>query len=99
MSKHYTEDVRAGGPTQIHPNNDTGGILWFDCNEVIAECGPEESHQLHLTRPLTDDEHDQFDNLLGGHGPCMYNDDGDRWWIDCGVCTCSAAAYLLSLRG
>lgn len=104
MSKHYTDDLTAGGPTQLHPNIDQGGILIFDCNEVIAGCAEDgESHQLHLSRVLTDEELGNF-TMLNNQQPDMEDEsesgraDGPGFiWLNTGAIKEEAKAYLLSL--
>jgi hypothetical protein len=104
---HYTEDLKAGGLTQLHPNIDQGGILIFDCNEVITECPEDgESHQLHIRRLLTDEEMHNFETLNGGSrfdmdedgpGQPMVVDYPGGYWINTGPLNEEARAYFLSL--
>jgi len=98
MSKHYTDDLHAGGATQLHPNIEQGGIVVFDCNEVIAECAENgESHQIHLNRHLTDAELNEIDRLSGNDGDYC-DDEPDSSFLNLGQINTALRVYLLSLR-
>lgn len=107
MARHYTDDLRAGGLTQMAPNDEEGGILIFDSNEVVADCVEDgESHQLHLRRPLTDEEHDQLSEFVDVDVDCFNEEDFHGqlvdqigiYWLNAGVVSAEARAYLLSLK-
>lgn len=104
MSKTYRDDLRAGGPTQLHPNVDQGGILIFDCNEVVGEVEEGgESHQLHISRALTDEELGNI-TMLNNQQP-DYEDESDNGraegpgiiWLTVGPLKEEARDYFLSL--
>jgi hypothetical protein len=99
MSKHYSEDIYAGSATQLHPIE--GGAFYFDCDEKIADCGPEENHQLHFNRFLSDEEIAMIDFLNGEDCFCNMEDfegEFDRCWLDCGPLSLQARAYIQALR-
>lgn len=91
---------------QLQSNSNEGGIIIFDIDEIEAEMQEDgESHQIHLIRPLSDDESAQLESLGFSHG---MDGDGDyldgepsddfRCWINGGAMPQAALDYLRSLR-
>jgi hypothetical protein len=91
---------------QLPSNIDQGGIIVFDCDNLELPEFHEESHQIHILRPLSDAEALELDRLnedeCGAY--CERNAiliDGKimaRAWIDCMALNDAARTYLLSLR-
>lgn len=92
--------------SQLASNADQGGIILCDIDEIEAECGEDgESHQIHLSRPLSDIEANSL-QALG----LSFDEDGDgdyidgapsedfRAWISCGALSLQARTYLAALR-
>ena len=93
-------DWNKGSKTQLLANECERGIIALYVDEKIAECGPDESHQLILVRPLTSREFEALDAIWADYDVDGNHSDGEweEMWLNCGPISPAARAYLLSLK-
>ncbi len=95
---------------RIARNADKGGIILYDIDGAEAGYSEDDecfnSHQIHISRALSDEEAIILDFLNGEDCGCFCDEgaleiDGkaaDMAWIDAGPLSLQAIGYLLALR-